>query len=748
MLLVLDNFEHLLAGTALVDEILQRAPQIKIVITSRARIDRRSEQLFPIKGMAYPSQHEDIGRDHRLDLNQFSAVQLFVQCARRVQPDFALTADNQGDVLQICQLLQGMPLGIVLAASWLHAISPNAISHHMQQDLDFLATDMEDVPRRQRSLRAAFNHSWRLLSQREQEIFSQMSILRGGFIREAAQTVTGATLRDLQALVNKSLLLLSPNSRYDVHELLRQFAAEKLSESEALETAVRERHSVYYCDLLQQHAPNWHNAYQRDTLADVTREASNIQVAWDWALLREAWQRLNEAIDSWGSFHQWRGLRENGERFCQAICTHLEQWATTNPADAADGYLLWAKVMIWYGQFTSANRLGAQRIQLSLTLLARPELAGADRRAIEASALLRLGLWLTEFNRQEARLYLERSLLLQEALPVSWALAAALRGLGYVDWSGGDYVSASQRLEKSLAICQELGDQWEETEVMDRLSWLYMHLGYLEDSEQLRHRALDLCQQLNDRSSISYQMAALVYLVGWRGRFEEGQQWAERSISVSHEDGNSGAEGFAQLGLGWSLLHDGQYPQAHQALTRSLLLERAVDNRGVEATVHYALGCIALVQAEHEQAQTELEDSLHLYQAVQGDAYTFLALSGLGLLQCYREELDLSRHYFIELLSDGLKRRDFLWVLTALPGLSLYWLRREERERAIMVWAQGLCHPHIANSQFYEDVVGQVVRKATADLPSHIIKAAEANGRSQDIWQMAQSLLADLQSGQ
>jgi predicted ATPase/DNA-binding SARP family transcriptional activator len=233
MLLVLDNFEHLLTpslippnggdkgGVTLVDEILQRAPQVKLLITSRARLKRQSEQLFPVAGMAYPALNGANG-DNLLDLNQYSAIQLFVQCARRLRPDFEITAVNQADVLQICHLLQGMPLGIVLAASWLESLSTRAVSREMQQDLDFLATDMGDVPRRQRSLRAAFNHSWRLLSQPEQAIFCQMSIFRGGFTRAAAQAVTGATLRDLQALVNKSLLTLAKIVTEDLRYIHQQ----------------------------------------------------------------------------------------------------------------------------------------------------------------------------------------------------------------------------------------------------------------------------------------------------------------------------------------------------------------------------------------------------------------------------------------------------------------------------------------------------------------------------------------------
>jgi predicted ATPase len=391
LLLVLDNFEHLLAGTSLVDAILQTSPQIKIVITSRTRVNRQGEQLFPVGGMAYPAAIDSTNGGALTDLNHYSAVQLFEQCARRVRPAFELTAVNQSHILEICQLLQGMPLGIVLAASWLESLSTRAISREMQQDIDVLATDMEDVPRRQRSLRAAFNHSWRLLSAREQEIFCQMSIFRGGFSRAAAQAVTGATLHDLQALVNKSLLTMMANGRYDVHELLRQFAAEKLSEVLELETALRERHSAYYCTLLQQHTPNWHNARQLEALAEVTREANNIHSALDWAVQHKAWQRLYEAIDSWSRYHDWRGLGANAEAFCQEVCTSLEQWAATNPADAVDGYRLWAKATAWYGRFANAVLVAVPRLQHALALLAQPELAGADTRHIKAFILYCLG---------------------------------------------------------------------------------------------------------------------------------------------------------------------------------------------------------------------------------------------------------------------------------------------------------------------------------------------------------------------
>ncbi len=742
MLLVLDNFEHLLTGTSLVDEVLQAAPRLKIVITTRMRLNRQMEQLFPMGGMAYPPEN---GKNAS-KLSEYSAVRLFLQCARRVRPGFDLTDDNQAYVLQICQLLQGMPLGIVLAASWLDSLSPRAISREMQQDIDFLATDMADVPRRQSSLRAAFNHSWRLLNVREQEIYCQMSIFRGGFSRAAAQTITGATLRDLQALVNKSLLTLSPDRRYDVHELLRQFAAEKLSERLELETAVRQHHSAHYCNLLQQHTANWHNAHQLEALAEVTHEANNIQVAWSWALGHEAWSRLDGAIDSWCWYHQWRGLRHDGEALCQAISTNLEQWATNKPADAAAGYRLWAKTLAWSGKFTLAILDGVQKFEQCLVLLASPQLANDDTRSIEAFALLGLGDRLPSYDRQEAYSYLEKSLHLYEALQDSWGIATSLSDLGHVDWSLGDYALAQQRAEASLPIHQKQGDQWAEADLLNIMGWLYQHLGKLAKAEQFRHNALDLFQRLDNRRSLAQAMANMSFTVSFQGKFDEGYEWGKKSLQLSLENGYLGSEGFARLAISTAHLHAGHYTLVQQELITSLTLAQATNDHGQEASIHCYLGYLTLVGENYDDAHAAFTEGHRLYQSTQGDAYIFLALSGLIFSNSYRGDLAQAHHYCLELLTEGLKRKDFLWMCQGLPAIALYLAKRGKREQAVRVWARAKCQPFVANSQFFEAVVGQVVAGATADLPLEVVEAAQENGRSQTIWHMAESLLADLQS--
>jgi DNA-binding SARP family transcriptional activator/predicted ATPase len=204
MLLVLDNFEHLLGGVSLVTQVLESAPEVKILVTSRARLNVQAEHLFAVLGMYYPD------RDAVQDAARYSAVQLFLDCARRARLGFELTAGNVADVVDICRLVEGMPLGILLAAAWVGMLTPAEIVAEIRESLGFLETDLRDVPRRQRSVRAVFDHSWNLLTPRERSVMQALSVFRGGFTRQAARRVAGATLHELRALVDRSLLQRGP----------------------------------------------------------------------------------------------------------------------------------------------------------------------------------------------------------------------------------------------------------------------------------------------------------------------------------------------------------------------------------------------------------------------------------------------------------------------------------------------------------------------------------------------------------
>ncbi len=237
MLLVLDNFEHLLDMAVLVSDLLQNAPDIKILITSRERLNLQEEWLFVLHGLSFQeAAHSD-------------AVQLFSQRAKQVQASFDLEVELD-EVLRICRLVEGMPLAMELAAAWVLQLSCAEIAAEIAAEIDFLTTRARNVPERQRSMRAVFDTSWERLSPQERDILQKASVFRGGFDRRAAEVVTGASLYTLSDLVSKSFLSVSKNGRYAIHELLRQFAAEKLAEDGSLAQETRASHGRYFFDLI------------------------------------------------------------------------------------------------------------------------------------------------------------------------------------------------------------------------------------------------------------------------------------------------------------------------------------------------------------------------------------------------------------------------------------------------------------------------------------------------------------------
>src|SRR5215216_379932 len=242
VLLVMDNFEHVLDGATFVQDILRAAPRVQILATSRAKLNLMGETIFNIEGLT-------VG-ESRLEKN--SAVQLFTQSARWTQPKFELNDALLPAVTRICRLVDGMPLAIVLAAAWIDTLSVDEISTEIETSLDMLETEKRDVPDRQRSVRAVIESSWNQVDVTAQNLLKRLSVFRGGFTRAAAQAAAGASLRGLAQLVDKTLLRRDPDTgRYSIHELLRQYAEEQLKLSTDEEQSAHEDHAKYFADFMK-----------------------------------------------------------------------------------------------------------------------------------------------------------------------------------------------------------------------------------------------------------------------------------------------------------------------------------------------------------------------------------------------------------------------------------------------------------------------------------------------------------------
>ena len=305
LLLVLDNFEHLLAGTELIFELLQECPGLRMLVTAREHLQLSSETLLVLESMALPSAAA------LPDVLSYSAVQLFVETARRVRPKFTPTATNAQAIVRICQLVGGMPLGIILAAAWVEVLSPNEIVTELSQGFDFLAAELRDLPERQRSMRAVLNQSWQRLTEAERTVFMRLAVFRGGFTHMAAQHVAGASLRMISSFVNKSLLQCEPNRRYTIHEFLRQFAEAEL-EAAGQTVATLSLHCAYYTDLLHQREPDLKGRRQVAALDEIASDFENVRAAWQWAVAQRSYEVIGRALESLFWFCEMRNRFQEG----------------------------------------------------------------------------------------------------------------------------------------------------------------------------------------------------------------------------------------------------------------------------------------------------------------------------------------------------------------------------------------------------------------------------------------------------
>jgi predicted ATPase len=431
MLLVLDGFEHLVETADVVSELLSQTPRLKILATSRQRLNLQEEWILSLSGMRVPKQAETSTSEVSLSetseaLATYDALQLFWQHARRAQPNLDLSAAWKWAV-RICQLVDGMPLGIELAAAWTRLMPLRAIVREIEANGDFLATTLRNVPGRHRSLRSVLDQSWYLLSEAEQAILKKLSVFRGGFQREAAEVVAGASLAGLSSLFDKSLLQVTASGRYQIHGPTRRYAGQKLRHTPGDYERARGLHCLFYLDFLRAQEASLKGAHPERAKQAITAEMDNVRAAWRWALERGQWLELKPAMSALWYFYETNGnVREGDDEFGRAVSGLRDYCAgltTSAPAAArAEGRLILGLALACNGWF-------------------RIRLGGFDR----ARALLEESLSILRPLGDEA---------LRET-----AHAALFFGLGML-YFGGDPRVARGLLQESLALFERLNDVW------------------------------------------------------------------------------------------------------------------------------------------------------------------------------------------------------------------------------------------------------------------------------------------------
>jgi len=500
MLLVVDNVEHLLPGGELLAELLARAPDVKLLVTSREVLGLREEWVRPVRGLAFPPG------EGAAPAGSYSAVQLFAERARQVNASFSLEREA-GCAAEISRLVEGMPLAIELAAAWLRALPCAEVAREIQGSLDFLTTTLRNVPERHRNVRAVFEQTWNRLPVPEREVFRRLSVFRGGLTREAAGAVAGADLPTLQSLVGRALLSVSPAGRYEIHELLRQFAAERLAAEPEAWAAVHQRHCSYYAGFLTRREASLKGDDQVLALSEVADELDNVRAAWRWAVDEGHEGEVRDSMGSLHIFYQARSLfREGARAFDVAVERFQGRGSELLPAlrllqawfyaSAMDQNKLRALVDEGVAGLRAAGTGGTLAMAL----------AAASWLGIEEAAPPAPGL---------PELYEDNLAAFRRAGDL-WGEAWSLYSLGSLAWAARRDEEARDLLQASRDRFIARGDRWGSTYALHNLGLVLSRLGDYRAAVAVFQQSLRTCRQVGDRGGEAFSLHHLGLVLGLR----------------------------------------------------------------------------------------------------------------------------------------------------------------------------------------------------------------------------------------
>lgn len=673
LLLILDNFEHLLpAGAELATAMLAATPGVRLMVTSRTRLNIRGEQLHTVNGLPLPPADAT-------DITTYDAVRLFLQAARRVQPNFGQDPRHLTGVERVCQLVLGMPLGLELAAAWVELLSPPEIADEIERSLDFLSVEWQDTPPGHRTLRAVFNSAWQLLTAEEQAKLKTLSVLRGSFSRPAAEAVADAHPRLLLALLHKSWLQHTAAGRYEIHELLRQYAAEKLAAEPVAEYAARRTHAYYYAAFLKRQQESIHKQ-QKEVLDDVMAELAQIGAAWVWLVEAAEWARLVDDMLPvlWGVHQASRGVTDierwlrladaapaagqpnRPERVAMRAARLYCEWrlsGNTSTSLSADDlqvlaerpdYVLWHMLSIVY----EAHRMDQYAAGVSLLEALISRLRQGDDRFLLAFALG----WLGDFLRHEerfpqAKAVLEESRAIYRPMWPHFGLVGVARWLTDTTRQLGDAAAAQLYRAEAVRVCEQLDML---------LPWLIGNepaeqafaAGDLAGGIAIFRREQESALQKGDKTALVNSLGwGSIYLARY-GALDEAlaarQQVLALEEAISADDT---LRGWHRLELGEIYRLLGDFAIAQQWYETALAHFEAAQHANGRAQLLRAQADLALARGDYQQAVAGFDACLaHFHksdwwQAAYAESGLGRAYMGLGAPTQAREHFKVALHH-------------------------------------------------------------------------------------------------------
>jgi tetratricopeptide (TPR) repeat protein len=539
--------------------------------------------------------------------------------------------------------------------------------------------------------------------------------------------------------------MLGAGGRYEMHELLRQYAAEKLERQPEMGQAVRDRHSAFYSAALSQWGIDLQGARQRVAEAEIEADLDNVRAAWAWAAQRGQAESLGRAIDGFCLFCIRQRRYQEAATACERAVDALERTSTGDLASSAPGAVerLKARALAWQGHF--CEQMGDIEAAARLNERSRALLQGLDPEAIHyrqewALALFAQAQYTWQTDLEQTRRLLARSLALYRALDDRWWMSAVLMGLGGAENQLGRHRQAERLFRESLAIDRSLGDRWGAAEALTLLADKALEQGRLEEGERLVREALAGIEGTRGWGGDIRLDAIRCF----SGKFAEARSAFERDVALYDDLGFHKRLVEATEKLIWCDVHLGRYEEAQALAQANLARCREI---GYQHRAGWALmqaGVIALALGEPVKARRQLAEGVGIFRSMAegvGLAQTlaFLAYADRAL----GRPIEAERH-MCEAVQMAIEGPIWHLLTVCLPGVALLLADRGNVERAIEVYSLALCQPELANSRWVEDVAGKHIAAAAAALPSEVVAAAQERGRALDLWATARALLDEL----
>jgi len=540
LLLLLDNFEHLIEAASLIVELLVAAPRVKVLTTSREALRLSGEHAWPVSPLALPDPTHPVGL---AALAEYPAVALFVQRAQAIHPAFRLTATNAPTIAEICRRLDGLPLAIELAAARIETLPPQAMLARMNRRLELLTDGARDLPARQQALRDTITWSHDRLDANEQQAFRELAVFVGGWTLEAAEAV-GGTECVLTSLVRKNLARVEERGgaapRFGMLETIREYAWERLVAS-GEEEAARARHAHFFLRLAEEAEP-WLRSPDHDAWSDrLETEHDNLRAALHWSLERDDITIAPRLAGALAWFWVLRGHFQEGRMWLERALLHSD---TAPPAIRAKALLGTGRLIWMQGDCGQAMR----QFEESLALF-RP-LGDPSGTAASLSMLGRAAL--DSGDSAHAVAYCGEALTLFRELGDGANVGSTLNALGNAVWEQGDTERARTLFEESLRLNRELDQRRTSGYCLNFLGRIALEQGDLARAAGLHAESLALFEALGDRRGIAFSLGHLAHLAREHEEYEQAATRYRESLTLFRALGIRGEiawvlEGYASV---------------------------------------------------------------------------------------------------------------------------------------------------------------------------------------------------------